>query len=33
MAHDWDPWDKWENSFKLLKNEVLPIVEKEISDF
>ena len=31
MAHDWDPWDKWEKSFSLLKNEVLPLVIRGIS--
>ena len=30
MAHDWDPWDKWEKSFSLLINEVVPLVEKRL---
>ncbi|MBO83380.1 MAG: alkane 1-monooxygenase [Actinobacteria bacterium] len=33
MAHDWDPWDKWEKSFNILINEVIPIVNKELNNF
>lgn len=28
MGHEWKPIEKWQNSIKLLKNEVIPIINK-----
>lgn len=30
MGHEWNPKEKWQRSMRLLKEEVLPIVKKNL---